>query len=115
VAQREEPFLRRWDLTITAARSTYPDWMEIAHKADGGLAALIQPKGGGRFNAQEVRPEGSRLISNTREGRTWEFTLQGQKLAGVQKKSDAVEAQISGARMPQLKRPIPAAWTNPEP
>ncbi len=115
VAQRQDPFLGRWDLTITQKQSTYPDWMEVSRKPDGGLAALIQPQGGGRYQAAGVRSEGSRLIIDTQEGRTWEFTIQGQKLTGVQKKSGAVEAQISGARAPELKRPAPAAWSNPEP
>jgi len=33
----------------------------------------------------------------------------------VQKRGGAEEAQISGARMPDLKRPMPTAWGNPEP
>jgi len=114
VAQREDPFLGRWDLTITEPKSTYPDWMEVTRNGTA-LAAVIQPKGGGRFNAAAVRSEGSRLVIDTREGRTWEFTLQGRGLTGVQKRGDAVEAQIAGARMPELNRPKPAVWTDPEP
>jgi len=115
VAQREDPFLGPWDLTITEPKSTYPDWLEISRKADGGLAAVIQPRGGGRYNAAGVKFEGSRLTVSTRDGRVWELTLENNRLTGVQKRGDAVEAQVAGARMPALKRPAPAAWNNPEP
>src|SRR5437870_4814983 len=115
VAQREDPFLGGWDLTITESKATYPDWMEISRKPDGALAVLIQPRGGGRYNAAAARSEGSRLTITTRNDRVWEFTLEGGRLAGVQKHGDAVEAKIAGVRAPELKRPMPGAWTDPEP
>jgi hypothetical protein len=115
---QKNPFLGRWDLTITAATDTYPDWLEVT-EAGGKLDALIQPRSGGARHASDAKLEGSRLIVTPGGGRgpvtTWELTAQGEKLTGSIKRGETAAAQIAGVRAPALNRPMPAAWTDPEP
>ena len=59
--------------------------------------------------------DGTQLTRGVSRGTTWELEVTGNKLTGVQKSSDAGTARIAGVRAPELKRPIPKAWTNPEP
>jgi hypothetical protein len=43
----------------------------------------------------------------------WDFTASGDKLTGVEKRGDAPGPSISGARAPELKKPMPKAWGEP--
>ena len=117
VAQKN-PFLGRWDLTVTTATDSYPDWMELS-ESGGKLDALIQPRSGGARHASEARLDGARLIVTPGGGRgpamVWELDAQGDKLTGTIKRGDTSAARIAGVRAPALNRPMPAAWTNPEP
>ena len=117
LAQRN-PFLGRWDLTITTAQDTYPDWLEVT-ESGGKLDALIQPRSGGARHASDAKLEGSRLLITPGGGRgpamTWELTAQGDKLAGTIKRGETESARIAGVRAPALNRPMPKAWTDPEP
>jgi hypothetical protein len=114
---QKNPFLGRWDLTITAGQDTYPDWMEVT-ESGGKLDALIQPRSGGAGHASEVKLDGSRLHVALRGGKgpaiTWDLTAEGDKLTGAIKRGDAESGRITGARAPALNRPMPASWTDPE-
>jgi len=112
-------FLGRWDVTITAANGSYPDWMEVMEK-DGKLAARVQPRSGSVHPAAGVKVDGSHLIVTVSAATvrgpevTWDLTANGDQLSGTQKRGDNV-AQIAGVRAPALKRNPPKAWTKPEP
>jgi 3-keto-disaccharide hydrolase len=112
------PFLGRWDVTVTAGRDTYPDWIEVTEKS-GKLAALIQPRAGGAGWAADVKPDGNRLTVTLRGGRgpatLWELTDNGNAFTGDIKRGDAVRGQLAGVRAPALNRPMPKAWSDPEP
>ena len=58
---QKNPFLGRWDLTITAGQESYPDWMELT-ESGGKLDALIQPRSGGARHATDAKLDGSRLM-----------------------------------------------------
>jgi len=45
----------------------------------------------------------------------WDLTASGDSLSGVQKQGDNAETKIAGVRAPKLDRPMPMAWTAPEP
>ena len=107
------PFTGRWDITVTSGATSYPDWMEFVEK-DSNPAVRIQPRGGSVRPVKEVRMEGSHLILTLNPGMTWDLTLDGDKLTGVQKRGDKVTAQLAGQRAPELKRNPPKAWTKPE-
>jgi hypothetical protein len=107
------PFMGRWDITVTAGSAVYPDWMEVVQK-DTTLGVRIQPRGGSVRPAQEARMEGSHLLV-VLNGATWDLAVDGDKLTGVQKRGDKVVAQIAGERAPALDRKAPKSWTKPEP
>lgn len=116
---QSNPFLGRWDLTMTAGSDSYPDWIEVTNTG-GKLDALIQPRSGGASHAADVKLEGARLIVTLRGGRgpvptTWALSSSGQKLTGEIKRGENTVAQIAGVRAPALNRPMPKAWTDPEP
>jgi len=112
------PFLGRWDITVTAGNQTYPDWMELTQK-DGKLDAFIQPRSGGARHWDTVKLEGGKLIVTMGGGSgpasVWELTAKGNHFTGDVKRGDTVAAQLTGVRAPALQRPMPTAWTSPEP
>jgi hypothetical protein len=107
------PFAGRWDITVTAGNTSYPDWMEVV-EADPNPQVRIQPRGGSVRPVKEVRTEGSHLILTLNPGATWDLTVAGDRLTGVQKRGDKVTAQLAGMRAPELNRKPPKAWTTPE-
>jgi|CZKE01.1.fsa_nt_gi hypothetical protein len=48
------PFLGRWDLTVTGPRNSFPDWLEVTEK-DGALTARYGITGGA-LDANEGDP-----------------------------------------------------------
>src|ERR1700680_2006306 len=55
------PFLGRWDLTITAGDMKYASWLEVTDKA-GNLDARAQQRTGNVAPVAGVRVEGKRLL-----------------------------------------------------
>ena len=112
----KNPFLGRWDVTVTAGQDTYPDWIEVSQK-DGKLAAHVQPRSGGAVWASDVKLDGDRLIVTMGGGRgpaiTWELTAKGDAFSGSLRRGDGV-ALVAGVRAPKLDRPMPKAWSDPE-
>jgi hypothetical protein len=115
------PFLGRWDITVTAPNATYPDWMEITEK-DGGMDAFIQPRGGSAFHTNQTKLEGSHLVltlsrhnarKNTTNTTIWDLTAEGDHFTGTQKQGKNT-AKLEGVRAPALNRPMPKAWSKPE-
>ena len=119
-AQSKNPFLGRWDLTVTSPRGVANQWMEIVEK-DGKVDGRIQPGGGAVRPIAAAKMDGTHLIITVAPaGRgpetLWDLTADGDKVSGVQKRGDAApDTQIAGVRAPELKRPMPKAWTTPEP
>jgi hypothetical protein len=119
-AQPKNPFLGRWDLTVTSPRGVANQWMEIVEK-DGKVDGRIQPGGGAVRPIAAAKMDGTHLIITVAPaGRgpetLWDLTADGDKVSGVQKRGDAApDTQIAGVRAPELKRPMPKAWTTPEP
>jgi hypothetical protein len=112
------PFLGRWDLTLTNSRSSWPQWMEITEN-DGSLKGRIQPRGGAVRPIVAAKVEtGHLLITVNAAGRgpevTWDLTLEGGKLSGAQKQGGNSDTKIAGVRAPALKRPAPRGWTAAE-
>ncbi len=131
LAQKTNPFIGRWDMTVTVGGDRYPSWIEVTEK-DGALQARVQQRTGNVAPVAAVKMDGSRLVvtvvsaapprpasenrpaTTGRPEITWELTESGGKLSGVQKQGDT-NWQLAGVRAPALKRAPPKAWTDPEP
>ena len=115
---QKSPYAGRWDLTVTPqSGNPFPQWMEITDK-DGKLEGRFQPRGGAWQPLVAAKVDSGHLIltlSAPPNGPaiTWDFTSAGDKLAGVEKRGETVRSQIAGSRAPELKRPMPKAWTTP--
>lgn len=124
-------FAGRWDMTVTTADETYPGWMEVVRE-NGNLSVRVQERTGNVHPAAAANLDGPRLVvtvsdatperpaedgrpaSPARPALVWELSLENGRLAGVQKRGDQ-SAQLAGVRAPDLKRPAPQEWTEPEP
>jgi hypothetical protein len=112
-------FAGRWDITVTTARDSYPDWMELV-ETNGKLDGRIQPRGGAVRPIVGTAIEGSHLVVTVASASargpetTWDLTVDGDKLTGTQKRGDSTD-QVVGVRAPPLQRPMPKAWSKPEP
>ena len=113
-AQQHEPFLGRWDVTVTTSNATYPDWLNVV-QTGGRLTGTIQPRSGGAFAVDDLKKDGPNHLVIKAKQATWDLTMNGDKFTGTIKQGDAVQAKLEGVRAPALKRPMPKAWTDPEP
>ncbi len=120
LAQAGNPFLGRWDIVVTAGSQTYPDWLEVTEK-DGAAQARVQPRTGSVHPVKVIALEGTRLTlqlaaaNAKRTETTWELNWAGGKVSGTEKHGTEAFGQLAGVKAPELKRPEPKAWTNPEP
>jgi hypothetical protein len=114
------PFAGRWDITVTPQNgAAYPDWME-AVDTNGTLHVRVQPRSGSVHAIDEMKADGAKMILTVaapakQPPTTWELEVKGNKLTGVQKRGDTVNAQLAGVRAPELKHKEPKAWSDPEP
>jgi hypothetical protein len=120
-SQAAGPFLGRWDLTLSSPRGgTWPQWMEIVEK-DAKLDGRIQPRGGAVRPIVAAKVDGGHLwitVSAATQRApevTWDLTTEGGKITGTQKQGENSETTIAGVRAPELKKPMPTAWTAAEP
>jgi Domain of Unknown Function (DUF1080) len=124
VFAQKSPYAGRWDLTVTPQTgSPFPQWMEITEK-DGKLEGRFQPRGGAWRPLAAAKVDNAHLVLTIAEATphgpatTWEFDAfspgKGDNLlAGVEKHGETAGPKIAGVRAPELKRPMPKAWTAP--
>src|ERR1019366_7445109 len=116
---QKSPYAGRWDLTFTPQTGNpFPQWMEITEK-NGKVGGRFQRRGGAWRPLAAAKADNGHLILTLAAGTAggpatiWDFTLAGDKLAGVEKRGDTAGPRIAGVRAPELKRPMPIAWTTP--
>src|SRR5262249_49620465 len=85
-AAQKNPFLGRWDLTVSNGRSMQNQWMELVEK-EGALSGRIQPGGGASRPIVAAKMQDSHLIVTVQAaGRgpevTWDLTVDGNKISG---------------------------------
>ncbi len=107
-----KPFVGRWDFNVTTPRESYPQWMEVVEKG-GELQVRVQPRGGHVLPAT-AKVNGSHFIVSVSPTVQWDLTVAGDKLTGIQKTGETETAKLAAVRAPELKRPMPAAWSSPE-
>jgi hypothetical protein len=114
-----DPFAGRWDITVKAGNTTYPDWLEVVDNG-GALQVRYQPRGGSVRPLKDAKIEGEHLLLALSAGGkqgpvAWDLTAKGDQISGVQKNGDRETAQLNGVRAPKLDRKMPKNWTKPEP
>lgn len=113
------PFVGRWDITVTTDTATYPSWMEVVDKS-GTLLVRVQPRSGSVRPIAKVKMEDQRLVvtiseaAANRPGIAWTLSADGGRLTGTQKRGDAVAGKLEGVRAPELKHAAPSSWSKPE-
>jgi len=131
LAQSPNPFVGRWDMTVTIGNGHYPSWLEVTEKG-GSLEARVQQPTGNVAPVPGAKMEGSHLIVTTnaaaparpaadnrpaspaRPETIWDLTVQGGKLKGVVKSGDNTR-ELVGVRAPALKAAAVKSWGTPEP
>ena len=115
---KTNPFLGKWDFTISAPNGTRAYWLGVSEKA-GTTEVWFQPAGGNVYQVKEYKLEGSHLsfessrASANRPSATWDLEAKGQSLVGVEKSGDRT-TPLTGIRAPELKRSAPKAWSSAE-
>lgn len=114
VAQQSgSPLVGRWDFNIHTPGGMRACWVGVTAK-DGKLDVWFQPGGGNVYQVKEFKADGPHLTFSVDPKTTWELEAHDDKLTGTQKRGSATIA-LTGLRAPDLKRPAPNAWTEPEP
>ena len=111
-----QPFLGRWDLTLTAPDREYPSWLEISEE-DGALKARMVSRWGharplpkielsnGILTFVSPKEEEDRKTDMVFEGR-----LSGNTLSGTTTGPDGTPWQWTGTRAPSLPRTRAPKW-----
>lgn len=107
--QNTNPFLGRWDFDLPPDHAS---WLGITAK-DGGLDIWYQPTGGNVYQVKDYKQEGTHLTLTLNRNLTWGLSAAGGKLTGTQKQGTR-ETPLTGVRAPELNRPEPKAWSEPE-
>ncbi len=119
VQGNDNPFVGRWDFDMATPNGTRACWLGVAEK-NGALEVWFQPTGGNVYQVKDFKWKGSRLklqlakAKKKRPSLKWELTASGGQLTGIQKRG-RVSTPLTGVRAPELNRPTPNAWTDPEP
>jgi hypothetical protein len=104
---------------MAAPNGTRACWLGVSEK-NGALEVWFQPTGGNVYQVKDFKWKGSRLklqlakAKKKRPALKWELTASGGQLTGIQKRG-RVSTPLTGVRAPELNRPTPKAWTDPEP
>ncbi|MCL5743986.1 MAG: DUF1080 domain-containing protein [Acidobacteria bacterium] len=116
---KANPFLGRWNFNFETPNGTRASWLSVAEK-NGALEVWFQPTGGNVYQVRQFKLKGTHLKLMLSKGRRkhpalrWELTANGGVLSGVQKRGKVI-TPLTGAPAPELNRPAPASWTDPEP
>lgn len=107
------PFLGRWNFTITTPGGTRAIWLSVAEK-NGATEVWFQPTGGNVYQVKEYTLEGSKLSFKLGGNASLELEASGGKLTGAMKRGQS-STPVTGVPAPKLDRPMPKQWTRPEP
>jgi hypothetical protein len=116
---KTNPFLGRWDFNAAAISDVGANWLGVYEK-EGKPEVWFQPVGGHVVPVEDARINGSHMTlvvspaTAKNPATIWELDVAGGKISGVRKRGDQT-VSLAGVRAPDLKRPAPAAWTEPEP
>jgi hypothetical protein len=115
---QSNPFLGRWDFDVPTHNGVGANWLGISEQ-NGHLDIWFQPTGGNVYQVNDYKLDGSHLsmtvakAEGNRPAMIWDLTAENGKLVGTQKTGDQTTS-LTGVRAPELNRPMPKAWRNPE-
>jgi hypothetical protein len=118
-AQSVEPFLGRWDLTLTAPDREYPSWLELRQEAGLLKAQLVSRWGNARPLPKVELSNGHLTFVSPKEEEdrptdmVFEGTLVGKTLSGTTTGQDGTPWQWTGRRAPALKANRSPKWGKP--
>jgi hypothetical protein len=120
-AQVTNPFLGRWDLTLSQAwdGEFSACWLGVSEK-QGELEVLFQSTEGHVAPVESFKVSKGHMSAvvnkdTPREAATTlELDVANRKITGVLKQSNQTIAMV-GVPAPEMKRSAPAAWTDPRP
>ena len=113
------PFVGRWNFNLTTPGGNRASWLGIQEKS-GALEVWFQPTGGNVYRLEEFATKAGHLTltlgsATDKAPRTvWDLEASADKLTGTSRRGDTSQA-LTGLRAPALNRPMPKAWTAPEP
>lgn len=113
------PFVGRWNFNLTTPGGNRASWLGISEKS-GALEVWFQPTGGNVYRLEEFATKAGHLTltlgsATDKAPRTvWDLEASGDKLTGTSRRGDTSQA-LTGLRAAALNRPMPKAWTAPEP
>lgn len=112
--QAASPFVGRWNFNLGQRGS----WLGITEK-NGQLEVRHQPTGGNVYQVKDPKVTGNHLTLTlgqpTDKGGqpTWDLDAAGDRLTGTQTHGTST-MPLTGTRAPDLKRPMPTAWSTPQ-
>lgn len=107
------PFHGRWNFTMETPGGTRAMWLGVYGSA-AAPEVHFQPTGGNVYPVKTFKLEGERLEITLGQNSALELKPAGGKLAGTFRRGQNSTA-VTGEPAPKLDRPMPKAWTQPEP
>lgn len=113
MAQTNNPFLGRWDFSVTNPNGVGANWLGVS-QTPAGIEVWFQPTGGHVVQLKEFTIDGSKMTFKPAPDTTWELTAADGKLTGMQKRGERALA-VTGVRAPELKARDIKSWSDPMP
>jgi hypothetical protein len=114
-----QPFLGRWDLTLTARGREYPSWLEITEEG-GQLKARLTSRWGHARPLPKVDLSQGQITfvspkeeEDRKDDMVFVGKLSGKTLIGTTNGPDGTPWQWTGERAPDLKREHEPIWGKP--
>jgi hypothetical protein len=107
------PFLGRWNFTLETPGGTRAMWLKVA-ATGGGTEVWYQPTGGNVYQVKEFKLAGNSLSFAVGNNAQLELTASGGRLTGTFRRGEN-STPVTGLPAPKLDRPMPKAWSDPEP
>ena len=105
-----DPYLGRWDLTITQGDAKRPSWLEIEEK-NGAVTGRFVGTGGSAGPVADLRIEGGRLIFST-GNMELRLAARGKRISGTISRANET-LEVSGRRAPRLAPRGKPRWGAP--
>jgi hypothetical protein len=107
------PFLGSWNFNVQTPGGTRAMWLKVDNRG-GAPEVWYQPTGGNVYQVKSFELNGPRLSLKLNGGAALDLEAAGGQLKGVLKRGETA-VPVTGVPAPKLDRPMPKAWSAPEP